>query len=81
MATDNCEPTLVKPDYLRRQFTISCWSFSFPLASVANTVGHWAIVAPGPASRLLIWSTLIIATAIIGLLAVLTVRMVWGTSR
>jgi tellurite resistance protein len=71
----------IVPDYLRRPFTISCWSFSFPLASVANTVGHWAIAAPDPASRLLTWSTLIIATAIIGLLAVLTVRMVWRTSR
>jgi tellurite resistance protein len=71
----------ILPDYLRRPFTISCWSFSFPLASVANTVGHWAIAAPDPASRLLTWSTLIIATAIIGLLAVLTVRMVWRTSR
>jgi len=28
----------------------------------------------------LTWSTLIIATAIIGLLAALTVRMVWRTS-
>jgi tellurite resistance protein len=71
----------ILPDYLRRPFTISCWSFSFPLASLANTVGHWAIAAPNPASRLLTWSTLITATAIIGLLAVLTVRMVWRTSR
>ena len=71
----------ILPDYLRRPFTISCWSFSFPLASVANTLGHWAIAAPDPASRLSTWSTLIIATAIIGLLAVLTVRMVWRTSR
>jgi tellurite resistance protein len=70
----------ILPDYLRRPFTISWWSFSFPLASVANTVGHWAIAAPVPASQLLTWSTLIIATAIIGLLAVLTVRMVWRTS-
>ena len=67
----------ILPDYFRRPFTISWWSFSFPLASVANTVGHWAIAAPVPASQLLTWSTLIIATAIIGLLAVLTVRMVW----
>jgi tellurite resistance protein len=71
----------ILPDYLRRPFTISCWSFSFPLASAANTVGHWAIAAPDPASRLLACSTLIIATAIIGLLAALTVRMVWRTSR
>jgi hypothetical protein len=46
-----------------------------------NTVGHWAIAAPDPASRLLTWSTLTIATTIIGLLAVLTVRMVWRASR
>ena len=71
----------ILPDYFRRPFTISWWSFSFPLASTANTVGHWAIAAPNPASRLLTWSTLIIATAIIGLLAVLTVRIVWRTSR
>ena len=67
----------ILPDYLRRPFTISCWSFSFPLASSANAVGHWTIAAPDPASRLLTWSTLTIATAIIGVLAVLTVRMVW----
>ena len=30
----------ILPDYLRRPLTISCWSFSFPLASVANTEGH-----------------------------------------
>jgi len=71
----------ILPDYFRRPFTISWWSFSFPLASVANTVGHWAIAAPVSASRLLTWSTLVIATAIIGSLAVLTVRMVWRTSR
>jgi tellurite resistance protein len=71
----------ILPDYLRRPFAISCWSSSFPLASVANTVGHWAIAAPDPASRLLTWSTLVVATAIIGLLAALTVRMVGRTSR
>ncbi len=69
----------IVPDYLRGPFTISSWSFSFPLASVANTVGHWAIAAPNPASRLLTWSALITATAVIGLLAVLTARMVWRT--
>ena len=71
----------ILPDYLRRSFTVSWWSFSFPLASSANAVGHWAIAAPGPASPLLTWSTLTIATAIIGLLAVLTARMAWRTSR
>jgi tellurite resistance protein len=67
----------ILPDYLRRPFTISFWSFSFPAASTANTVGHWAIAAPSPASRVLAWSTLTIATAIIGLLALLTLRLVW----
>lgn len=71
----------IVPDYLRRPFTISWWSFSFPLASTANTMGHWAIAAPGPGSRLLTWSALAIATSIIGLLAGLTARMVWRTSR
>ena len=71
----------ILPDYLRRPFTISFWSFSFPVASTANTVGHWAIAAPSPASRVLTWSMLTIATAIIGLLAVLTVRMMWRASR
>jgi tellurite resistance protein len=71
----------ILPDYLRRPFTISCWSFSFPLASVANTVGHWAIAAPVPASQLLTWSTLIIAAVIIGVLTVLTMRMVSRTPR
>jgi tellurite resistance protein len=71
----------ILPDYFRRPFTISWWSFSFPVASTANAVGHWAIAAPNPASRLLTWSTLTIATAIIGLLATLTIRMVWRASR
>ena len=71
----------ILPDYPRRPFTISCWSFSFPLASAANTVGHWAIAAPNPGSWLLTWLTLIIATTIIGLLVLLTLRMVWRTSR
>ena len=71
----------ILPGYLRRPFTLSWWSFSFPLASAANTLGHWAIAAPSPASRLSAWSALVIGTAIIGLLAVLTVRMVWRTSR
>jgi tellurite resistance protein len=71
----------IVPDYLRRPFTISSWSFSFPLASIANTVGHWAIAAPNPTSWLLTWSTLIIASAIICLLAALTVQMLWRSSR
>src|SRR5262249_47675314 len=66
---------------LRRRFTISSWSFSFPLASAANTVGHWAIAAPDRASWLLTWATLTIATAMISLFAVLTVRMLSRTSR
>jgi tellurite resistance protein len=64
-------------EYLRRPFTISAWSFSFPLASTANTVCHWAVAAPQPVARVLAWSTLIIATAVIGLLAGLTVRKGW----
>ena len=71
----------ILPDYLRRPFTISFWSFSFPLASTANTLGHWAIAAPSPMSWVLAWSTLVIATAIIGLLTMLTLRMVWRASR
>jgi tellurite resistance protein len=63
----------ILPDYVRRPFTISAWSYSFPLASTANTVGHWAIAAPSPAGQVLAWVTLTIATAIIGLLAGLTV--------
>jgi tellurite resistance protein len=63
----------ILPEYLRRPFTISAWSFSFPLAATANTVGHWAIAAPKPESRLLAWVTLVIATVVIGLLAGLTV--------
>ncbi|HTY35026.1 hypothetical protein [Mycobacterium sp.] len=38
----------ILPDYFRRPFTISFWSFSFPVASTANTMGHWAIAAPNP---------------------------------
>ena len=71
----------ILPDYLRRPFTISNWVFSFPLAATANTVGHWAIAAPYPLARVLAWSTLISATATIGLLAILTVRTAWRTLR
>jgi tellurite resistance protein len=67
----------ILPEYLRRPFTISVWSFSFPMAATANTVCHWAIAAPHPASRPTAWSMLIIATAIVGLLAGLTARKVW----
>jgi tellurite resistance protein len=67
----------ILPDYFRRPFTISWWSFSFPLASGANTVGHWAIASPDTVGRALAWSTLIVATAMIGLLAALTARTVW----
>ena len=65
------------PEYLRRPFTISAWSFSFPLAATASTVCRWAIAAPNPVGQLLAWSTLIIATAVIGLLAGLTMRKGW----
>src|SRR4029079_10425503 len=70
----------IVPEYLRRPFTVSAWTFSFPLAAAANTVGHWAIAAPLPAV-VFAWSSLVLATATIGLLAVLTVRMLWRTSR
>jgi tellurite resistance protein len=69
----------IVPEYLRRPFTISAWSFSFPLAATANTVGHWAIAAPSPAARVLAWSILLVATSIIGLLAALTARLAWRT--
>jgi len=71
----------IVPEYLRRPFAVSAWTFSFPLAAAANTVGRWAIAAPLPAVRVLAWSSLVLATATIGLLAVLTVRMLWRTSR
>jgi len=67
----------ILPEYLRRPFTISAWSFSFPLAATANTVGHWAVAAPQPVARVLAWSALIVATAVIGLLAGLTVWNGW----
>ena len=67
----------ILPEYLRRPFIVSCWSFSFPLASAATAVGHWAIAAPSPANRWLAWSTLIVATAVVGLLVLLTVRTLW----
>jgi tellurite resistance protein len=67
----------ILPEYVRHPFSISCWSFSFPLGSAANAVGHWAIAAPGPANWWLAWSTLIVATSVVGLLVLLTVRMAW----
>jgi tellurite resistance protein len=67
----------ILPEYLRRPFTISAWSFSSTLASTANTVCHCVIAAPNSVGRVLAWSTLTIATAIIGLLVGLTARTVW----
>jgi tellurite resistance protein len=69
----------ILPEYLRRPFTISAWSFSFPLAATANTVCHWAIAAPHPVGRVLAWSLLVVATAVIGLLGGLTLSKVWRT--
>jgi tellurite resistance protein len=67
----------ILPAYLRHPFSISNWVFSFPLSATANAVCHWAIAAPHPLSPLLAWSTLIFGSATVGMLAVLTVRMVW----
>jgi tellurite resistance protein len=69
----------ILPEYLRRPFAIAAWSFSFPLTSTANTVCHWAVAAPNPVGEPLAWTTLVIATAIIGLLAGLTVWTAWRT--
>lgn len=62
----------ILPEYLRRPFTISAWTYSFPLASTANTVGHWAIADPQPVDRALAWTTTAAATALVGLLAIRT---------
>jgi tellurite resistance protein len=71
----------ILPNYLRRPFGISFWVFSFPLAAAANTVGHWALAEPYPAMRVLAWSMLAAATAIIGLLMVRTGQLTWRTAR
>jgi hypothetical protein len=42
----------ILPEYLRRPFTTSTWSFSFPLAATANTVCRWAVAAPQPVEGL-----------------------------
>jgi tellurite resistance protein len=65
----SCAVFIVR-EYLRRPFTVSFWSFSFPLATSANTAGHWAIAAPGPLSWWLAWSALLSASAVAGLLAI-----------
>jgi tellurite resistance protein len=67
----------ILPEYLRRPFTISAWSFSFPLAATANTVCHFGIAEPLLVVRAFAWSTLFTSTAVIALLVVLTVRTVW----
>ena len=66
----------VLPEYLRRPFTMSFWTFIFPLAAAANTVGHWAIAVPNLAIQMSAWCAIGLATATIALLAVLTVRRV-----
>ncbi|ORA32084.1 hypothetical protein BST13_23175 [Mycobacterium aquaticum] len=71
----------ILPDYLRRPFGISSWVFSFPLAATANTVGHWAVADPYPGVRMLAWSMLAAATAIIALLVVRTGQLMWSTTR
>jgi len=67
----------ILPEYLRRPFTMSFWVFSFPLAATANMVGHWAIASSDTRVRVLAWLMLTIATTLIGVLAVLTIRLVW----
>jgi hypothetical protein len=42
----------ILPEYLRRPFTTSTRSFSFPLAATANTVCRWAVAAPQPVEGL-----------------------------
>jgi tellurite resistance protein len=67
----------ILPEYLRRPFTMSSWVFSFPLAATANTAGHWAVASSDTGVRVLAWLMLTIATTLIGVLAVLTIRLVW----
>jgi tellurite resistance protein TehA-like permease len=55
---------------------MSFWTFIFPLAAAANTVGHWAIAVPNLAIQVSAWCAIGLATATIALLAVLTVRRV-----
>ena len=62
------------PTYLRGPFTITAWAFSFPMATSANTVGHWSAAASGSAGAVVTWGALVIATTIVVLLAALTLR-------
>jgi tellurite resistance protein len=71
----------IVPEYLRRPFTMSAWSFSFPVAASANTVGHWAVAVPNHAGHVLAWLILVAATMVIGLLAALSARRVWQSRR
>jgi tellurite resistance protein len=71
----------ILPDYVRHPFTISTWVFSFPLASTASTVGHWAIAESQPLARALAWVTLAAATATVGLLLMRTSQLLWRTAR
>lgn len=70
----------ILPDYLRRSFTISAWVYSFPLAAASNTMSHWAIAQHQSATQMLAWTSLLIATATIALLAIFTVQYVWRTA-
>ncbi|MCW2516602.1 MAG: tellurite resistance protein-like permease [Mycobacterium sp.] len=65
----------IVPQYLGRPFSLSFWSFSFPLAAAANTVAHWAVAAPTIAATVFAWSAVSVAAAVITLLAALTLRM------
>lgn len=49
----------IVPQYLRRPFVLSAWTFCFPVAASANTVGHWVVAAPSPGGHILAWSVLI----------------------
>jgi tellurite resistance protein len=71
----------IVPEYVRRGFTMSAWVFSFPVAASANTVAHWRLAAPTPLSAILAWTALVVATAVIGLLAVLTVSRALSARR
>lgn len=58
------------PYMLAAGFTPALWSFTFPLANFAAVM---ALVAPGAPA----WAALLVVTAVIGVILVLTLRAAW----
>lgn len=69
--------TLV-PVFARMPFALSWWAWTFPTAAFAMSTLAFANDHPHPAARAAAWALLLLASAIVTLVAGLTVREIWA---